>query len=201
MNSRILDYFNNNASLYMIRSSKGLWQYLRNLEVRAVKKLLKHCNIQHVLDLGCGTGYYSQLMLELGSSKVMCLDWSKQMVNQLPGDSRIQRMHANAETQSFKQEYSLVICAGVLEFVSDPPAVLKNAKSAIDPNGHILLLVPRRSIGALFYYIFHRFNGFSINIFSRKKLDDLICSLNLKMVEAVTVFPFTKVCILKKTDG
>lgn len=164
-------HFDAEAGGYLRRWRRLPWSVVRDREAAAVRRFLGRVDGLDALDLGCGAGYYTRLLLDLGARHVTSVDLSSAMLAELPGESVTPRQ-ADAETVSFDTPFPVIVCAGLLEFVPDPVAVLKNARRACSPDGRLVLLLPAANAGGVLYRLHHRRNGISVRLFDRRIVTD-----------------------------
>ena len=104
-------------------------QYADNLEKGLFLKLVQPKSGQSVLDIGCGTGHNLAFFKEL-ELKAAGIDMSKPMLdiasNTLGSDAELYWGHAE-ELPFGNNSFDIVTLITVLEFVSDPIQVLKEA--------------------------------------------------------------------------
>ena len=63
----IQSHFDQASAQYAKASANGIWKFMRNSESRNIVKMLPKINdATTALDLGCGSGYYSDLLKQLG---------------------------------------------------------------------------------------------------------------------------------------
>ena len=84
MTSNIKCYFDQRANRYRADSASPLWNWQRQREVTGVSSLLSNVCGRQTLDLGCGAGHYTRLLLNLGARHVTSVDFSPEMLKQLP---------------------------------------------------------------------------------------------------------------------
>jgi SAM-dependent methyltransferase len=141
MCSDVKNYFDNSAAQYTERSSSPLWRWQRSRELSAVSIFLGEIKGIDVLDLGCGAGFYTRFCIEGGARQVISVDFSSQMVDQLP-KGRVMPIVSEAEKVKLGCRVAKIICAGLLEFVTCPLDVLTNARNLIASDGFMVCLVP-----------------------------------------------------------
>lgn len=92
-----------------------------------------------VLDAGCGTGAMTREVLSLcPNARVTLVDASAEMLAQA-GDLGAYRLHARLEELPFPDDsFDVVVCAWVLETVSDPKSVVTELLRVLKPDGHLL---------------------------------------------------------------
>jgi hypothetical protein len=78
------------------------------------------------------------------------------------------------------------VCAGVLEFVPDPGAALANLRTALRPDGprEVVILMLRRCVPGLGFWLARRKNGISMPMLTRQGLEALSAGAGLRVEEA-----------------
>jgi len=99
-----------------------------------------------VLDIGCGVGYGSQRLGELGAASVHAFDLSEDAIRH----ARIHYSHpnvhfevANAESFAANRKFDVAVCFELIEHVRNPRAVMKNIKKALGDDGILVMSTPR----------------------------------------------------------
>jgi SAM-dependent methyltransferase len=195
--NKILDHFEREASRYHENSEKGLWAWHRKRERKAVFDLLGPLDNHELMDLGCGAGHYVRYALDLKARHVVGVDLSPSMVAALP-KKHVTGIVSQAETVTFSRQISRILSAGLLEFVSNPQALLKNALKLVEKeNGILVLLVPTANLWGEIYRIFHHRNGFKIHLFSKDSIVALAEQSGWSYSDSRMVPPFSLVCKFK----
>ena len=184
-------YFSGQAKSYQEKSIAFPWSWIRKRESKALFALMGNLGGDCVMDLGCGAGYYTRLLLNQSVSKVFAVDASFEMVKHLPKDSRLISVVADAGLITFKRPLDTIICAGLLEFVSDPLQVLSNIHNQFSSSVDLFLLVPFQNFFGQCYRFFHNFHGLSIQLFSYGEMEHLANETGWEIVAKQRVFPFT----------
>lgn len=99
-----------------------------------------------VLDVGCGVGYGSQRLAQMGASAVHAFDLSKDAIQHAAAhyaDPRVHYETGNAEEFSFEGRFDVAICFELIEHVRHPRKVLENIKRALKPDGILIMSTPR----------------------------------------------------------
>jgi S-adenosylmethionine-dependent methyltransferase len=108
------------------------------------------------LDLGCGTGANGLRLARLGfqvtllDSSPAMLDIAKRAAQEAGITEKIETKHGDADRfSSLFQEgtFDVILCHNILEFVSDPAAVLSGAERALRNSSAILSLLVRNRAG------------------------------------------------------
>jgi len=141
--SPVLAYFERQAPAYGAASAAGLWAWQRRREAAALAALAGEVEGRAALDLGCGAGFYAIRLADAGARPIIAVDASPAMIAAI-ADPRIETMVGDAATIALDRRFQLVLLAGLLEFVSDPVAVLANARRCLEPGGRVVALVPPR---------------------------------------------------------
>jgi ubiquinone/menaquinone biosynthesis C-methylase UbiE len=111
-----------------------------NLEKDTLKDLLNEMPCGEMLELGCGTGHWTEFFIELGF-KVTALDNSKPMLEyafRKKLDATF--IEGNAQDIPFENEsFQMISSVTMLEFVDDQEQVLKEIFRVLKPGGYLLL--------------------------------------------------------------
>ena len=186
------NYFDDQANKYSENSDKGFWVFLRKKEKEAVLKALEPFAGMRCVDLGCGSGYYTQLLLSYSPSLMVSIDRSLTMLYHLKGKG-ILRAQADIQTVAFQNTFDRVLCAGALEFLESIDPFLKNAKTLLAQDGLMTILLPKRGIWGFFYKIFHWSHSVPIQLFSYRKLENKLNKYGFNLQEITCPTPMTYV--------
>ncbi len=99
-----------------------------------------------VIDIGCGVGYGSQRLGELGAASVRAFDLSDAAIRharQHYSHPNVQFDVGNAETFEFDAQFDVATCFELIEHVNHPEKVLENIKRALKPDGILVISTPR----------------------------------------------------------
>ncbi len=186
------NYFDDQAGKYLKSSEKGFWFFLRKKEKEAVLKALEPFKGMRCIDLGCGAGYYTHLLLRHSPALMVGVDRSFTMLKQLNHKS-ILIAQADIQTVAFRKPFDRVLCAGALEFLDSIDPFLENAKKLLAPDGLMTILLPRRGIWGFFYKLFHWSHSVSIQLFAYRKLENKLKKWGFKLEEITSPTPMTYV--------
>jgi len=192
MTSKVGAFFDDRASNYNHDSERFPWRYLRKAEGRQMMAVMGDLDGKIALDLGCGAGFFSRRLLEQGARRVVAVDFSANMISRLP-DKGVKGVVGDIATVDLGQKFERIICAGVLEFLPDPGAVLRNARAHAVRGGRLGLLVPERNIWGRLYRAYHRNHGFIINLFAASDIDRLAMESGWRQIDSRSVIPFTRI--------
>ena len=185
---KAMAYFESVSATYDDVVSGGILSLPRRIERKAVLDL---CDIpsrgSRFLDVGCGAGFYSLQAKALGKT-VTAVDSSPGMVKSV--STRVDRAYVtDLESTPFDEQYDLVVCAGVLDFVLDPARAFLNLAGAVAPGGRLVTLGPRKGLGGLFYRLEKLCFGFRINLFTLKWYEDVAAQAGLRITRYLKPLP------------
>lgn len=115
-----------------------------------------------VLDAGCGPGVVSQKLANAGAEKVLCVDVTQGMLDQIPDDPRLVKVLARLDPGSLKPIVAEHAPGGVDVILfkrslyhrpDQAEELLREAHSLLRPGGHVVVVHPERK---LFPYAFGR---------------------------------------------
>ncbi len=184
-------YFDAEAGDYSHRSGAGIWKHLREREAAALFDLLQPRPGEAILDAGCGSGFYTEMLLRMGA-RTTALDLSPAMLDALrQRHPDVPVIEADLEDVHLEPVYDRIVCAGALEFGSDPALAIRNLAAGLRPDGPgtLVILLPRLSLAGLGYQIFHQRHGMKIHLFRRADVQRFVRetgSLEIETIRKVT---------------
>lgn len=161
-------YYDRMSERYTQERDKGFLGLLVRRERRAIAAMLEVRPGETVLDAGCGSGDYSQLILELGGIP-FGVDISAEMIRIYKARG-FQGSQADLASLELNTKFSAILCAGPLEFVPAVGQAVASLTRHLEPGGRMLCLLPRRNIMGALYWLYHRLNGLNIHLFSRRSI-------------------------------
>jgi SAM-dependent methyltransferase len=186
----VSEYFGAVASGYDDAVRTWPWSIIRRIEARAVRQAIGNIGDANALDLGCGSGYYTRILLETGARHVTAVDLSDPMLRNLPATG-VTAIQSSADTFESDMSYDIICIAGLIEFVNDPAQLLENARRLVSDDGRLVLLGPRRSLRGDLYRLFHTRNGIEISLFTDGELRRLAAKTGWRSINLRSVFPFS----------
>ncbi len=114
---------------------------------RAVLESIRESSPFSVLEVGCGEGHVTDLILKTGVSRVLATDISVSLIeenNVRSNDPRVTFKAADLMALSIEERFDLVVCCEVLEHLEDPERGL-DIMHALGAREY-LLSVPREPI-------------------------------------------------------
>ena len=184
------NYFNEQAGQYLENSDKGLWAFLRRKEKEALIQALEPFKGMKCIDLGCGAGYYTHLLLGYSPSLIVGVDRSISMLYHLKHE-KILTAQADIQNVAFRKPFDRVLCAGALEFLDELDPFLSNIKSILASDGVMAILLPKRGIGGFIYKLFHWSHSVPIQLFSYRKLVKKLDMWGFKLEQITSPTPMT----------
>lgn len=112
--------------------------FQRDVGQQLLAKMPQDLSGKTVLDLGCGTGYFSLQLLQRGAS-VVCFDLSDQMLAKAKlrcGEENVVYQQGDAENLPFEnQQFDYVFSSLVLQWCDDLSVPLKEIKRVVKSGG------------------------------------------------------------------
>jgi SAM-dependent methyltransferase len=195
---RVVEYFSALASDYQTGSARFPWAWARAHERAAIRSLLGDIAGADVLELGAGSGFYTRELIRCGAHHVWAVDLSAVMLTALPAGP-VTAIVGDAGTVRLERRFPVLLCAGMLEFVPRPAAVLANAAVHAEAGARFILLVPRANVPGHLYRRFHRAHGLSIHLFDREWFAAQTPGSGWRIDTIVRVFPFSLAVRLHRT--
>lgn len=103
-----------------------------------------------VLDIGCGTGMYSNLIVELGAERVLGIDIEPQNITfaaHLYRSERVQFKCISLLELSTSERFDLVFARGVIYYFNDIDMFFASVRDVLEPSGEILVSFIKNSWG------------------------------------------------------
>lgn len=106
--------------------------------------------MKNVLDLGCGDGYFSQLV-ETG--KYIGIDFNASCIekaNNVYGNDRIKFIHHDISKINLSEKFDTVVCFSVLHWIKDVTSVLNNMYNCCEEGGHVYIITAAKTNNNIF---------------------------------------------------
>jgi SAM-dependent methyltransferase len=191
---KIKQYYNANAAGYEGRFPLS---FMKAREKKGVVSLFKNIKGKDALDLGCGTGFYTKILLEAGALSVVGVDVSQEMLKHLP-EGNVTGVCSKVEDLNLGKKFGVLISCGMMEFLKSPLKAFEVIRSHAAGNAHFYLLMPNKNFMGILYKNFHKMHGVEVNLFSIKDIEALALKTSWR-VEAKTkrLFGFTLILRLR----
>jgi malonyl-CoA O-methyltransferase len=94
------------------------------------------------LEIGCGTGFLTQKLLNAIPQKLFANDLSQKMLEALPNDPRLVRVPGNAETMELGNNYSLIASSFAIQWFENPEKGLPHLADKLKKGGKMVVSLP-----------------------------------------------------------
>lgn len=141
-----IEYWDQFAVLYTNHIEKYGDMHRKLLINPVIFRMLGNVNGKTILDAGCGEGYLSRLLTDLGG-KVTAVDYSVEMLKiasfRTENHSKIIYLHANLENmpQVKSNSFDLAISNLVIQDLEDINAALSELHRVIKPSGELIFSI------------------------------------------------------------
>lgn len=127
--------FNNEAKRYYSIQKK---------KINTVLNLMEKHKKGKVLDIGCGDGFISSLLVSTTGAKVYGVDISNNAVEKARKKGIVAKaMDVNKRKFPFEaNSFDAVFCGDLLEHLYDTEKLLENISEVLKPNGYLIISVP-----------------------------------------------------------
>jgi ubiquinone/menaquinone biosynthesis C-methylase UbiE len=195
---QVASYFDRVAPGYQTASDGAVWGHLRRREAARLMTRIGDVEGLDVLELGCGAGYYTRLLLNRGARHIYAVDISERMLAELPKEA-VTPILADASDFDFGRSFPLLVSAGMLEFVPRPAQVLRNLARFAEHGTRLVILYPKRSLLGRAYRRFHARNGMTIRLFDRSILESLARDTGWQVGAVTPAGPYSATAVLVRT--
>ena len=182
--TKIKTHFSRLQSPYASRAN-WFWKTMRNKEKALFCKLVQDLNKKICLDLGAGSCEYSKILLQMGSKKSVCVDFSSSLLSG-ETDSRIEKIITDVENYETKVKYDLILCLGILEYLEKPENFLLRVSGFLKPEGKIVILLPLSGFWSLGYGFLYLMRGISIHLITLKKVNHFLIQKGFRLNKTAT---------------
>lgn len=187
----VKSYFDKVSTGYARASERLLWKKIRTNEAAAVADMLPRIGpATAALDLGSGSGYYTNLLHSHRIMHITCIDFSEKMLSQIENPAFV-KIVADIEDYRSNEKFDVVLCAGALEFTNFPQKVFANVSTMLKPGGSFILLCPSKNLAGRIYRLYHKSHSVAVRLYDREELAELATEAGLKMQRMADVFPFS----------
>ena len=196
--SMIDNYFRSRSNKYSRKFEKGFLRFLRQSETKAVVKALSPIEKCKILDVGCGDGWHIKYLRSHIPGVYLAIDRLPSMLANIHL-SGIFTAAGDAIHLPTNLLFDRILCAGVLEFIKEPGAFLKEASRVLNGKGKIIVLLPSRSLFARIYRLYFRAYGCKVDLFSENKIRFLASENGLRVIAIKRVMRLSIIATIEKS--
>lgn len=191
-------YFQSSSQTYHRQAEMSSLKHLRARERQAVFDLARFNQCSgRMIDVGCGTGVYALAAKAVGLS-VTAIDISPWAIDKLRGKVDVAFL-GDVECLAMAGGYEIVVCAGVLDYVSDPTVAFKNLCRLVGSAGSLVILVPRVGIGGSLHALIEKSTfGLRVNLFDCVWLAREARRWGLELVQTQRPLPHNLVALFQR---
>tara|TARA_B100000700_G_C14953262_1_gene812731 strand:- start:909 stop:1499 length:591 start_codon:yes stop_codon:yes gene_type:complete len=194
-----MNYFDKISKNYKLNSFNIIHRIIKKKETIVFKKILKKIKNKNkisAIDIGAGSGFYSNILYSSGIRNISCIDSSKNMLRQIKINN-VKLINKNFLNTNYKLKFDLIIAMGILEFLPNYKEFIKKISSLSKKNTIIIILMPKKNVFSFFYFIFHLLKG---NIIHFHKINDVMNYLKMfgwVNIDKFFVFPVSNLLVAK----
>ena len=114
----------------------------RDLEFKVQESILTHMRFNHIIELGCGTGKNTLLLLKL-CNYLTAVDFSEKMIHlaklKLPPNRVEFILRDITKDWVISKKADLISCSLILEHIEDIDSIFKKANMQLNSDGHLYI--------------------------------------------------------------
>lgn len=119
----------------------------RRLHQTIMRHLPKSQISQHILDIGSGSGWLANNILEKTQNFITCVDISATNLKKIaalhPNNERLALIQAEAVPLPFvAHTFNCVVCSEVIEHLAEPKTAIDEMLRIVAPNGSVIITTP-----------------------------------------------------------
>jgi len=182
---QINKHFDSKAQRYSSERSKGLLGRKVKREMDLVMNTLDVKKNEVILDAGCGSGDYCQLIKGRGGIPYG-VDFSQKMIDVLLAKGFKGEVQ-DLDNLILNKNFDKIVSSGALEFVKSPIRTLRNLYNHLKFNGKVVLLIPSTYPGGWLYKLYHLSHGICVRLFSKREIIKLMKRAGFNMISVKKV--------------
>ena len=169
-------YYDERAEKYFAEETEGRFFFQDGIQKPFMDQYLSSIRFSSVLDLGCGTGYYSKIFEKMGKS-VLAIDVSQKMIDLATSQCESVEFRRSEFLDEFNSDrrFDLIFASMMIGYFEDLEKLMLKAKSLINRRGRIVLtgLHPIRTSSTRKNYQHYVCEGYlNQSLYSSDFLDD-----------------------------
>jgi len=170
---KVVKHYNKRASTYtdMVKKTFPM-SAVKTSEKKAVRSLLKNIEGSEILEVGCGTGFHTETLLEMNAGKIFAVDISPEMLKGLPASDKIVPICAKAEDLNLDKKFNAVLNSGATEFVPDALKLFEVLRNHSNTGAYLYLHITNGNFLGFLLSMYYKMRGISFNTFSDKKIEE-----------------------------
>lgn len=149
-----------------------------------------------IIDIGCGSGFYSKILSFKNFKNITCLDKEKKELEKIK-ISKIKKIYSSILHYNLKKKYDFILSMGILEFIKDYKFFFRKITNCAKKKSTLMLLIPAINFAFFFYKIYHYFNKTIIFTHKKKKVISELKFLKWKIISIKYIFPSSIVIIAR----
>lgn len=128
-----------------IKQKDNPLKFLANQELsyRPIYEFLKNKKNLNILDIGCGHGYLTYAMKEMGNN-VKGIDISKNAIDSAKSNFGNYYSNCNLKNHQAEKKYNLIVATELIEHLLDPFEFIQDCLNLLTPEGTIILTTPNK---------------------------------------------------------
>lgn len=185
------EYYDAASSHYLDRSSKGVMGWMRNRELKLTMEMIPRHGQGTALDVGCGPGYYSQVLGKRGFD-LTAVDISPEMVRivrDLGFPAEVMDIEHSEPPAALAIPFDFLFCAGVAEFAEDRSKFFGSLRRIIREGGELVLVAPHAGAFAFFYRRYLESKGIPAQTYTRQSISADLRRAGFEPVEMRVAWP------------
>lgn len=171
-NTKPQRHYDKVAKNYSKMITQGIGGILKRSEVESLMRLLSPNVGEDILDVGCGSGFYAE-MVKCAGANVFCVDISPRMV-EVVRQAGLEAEAHDIHLMNLNRSFDKILCAGPLEFCQEPVTALNNLRRHLRRQGYLVVSVLTVSLIGVAYLAYHMIHGYRINLFTLRRIVSLL---------------------------
>jgi len=161
----------------------------RRREAVAMAERIGRIPGRRALDVGCGRGLYTRLLIDLGASWVTAIDRDARCLDHLPRD-RVTAQQADAASFASMQPVDIIVAGHLLDHCRAPRKTLNNLRRSAVTGTRLILLVTPPTLPGLLLWLWTRLRGRIFRTYSARALGRLAFESGWDVEETISLWPF-----------